>query len=272
MLEKIFRRDDSMQKRLAVGLVAFLLLLIWWQASQYWCYSLILPFLFLIMITRNTYTYAKAKKICLGRCYFNEKSLLYFFWTRKTWIFTVAFFIGAVLTASLVLSSFQFTPVDLGMIFADTFVIVSIYSYLEKNETFNRKVKMPLIKNISSWLNAVLMVTAFFFIAYFQTPPDYLRPDLIATFEVIKERNYSACKPIDAVAYVSSLIVAARWWALMKITLMNESYLTEILWMLQLLGNYMMIFAYSRFVLELVDIFSSGSRRERDAEHETVKR
>lgn len=257
-----------MQKKLATSFIGFILLLIWLQASKYWGYSIIIPLLFLALITKNTYTYAKAKKICLGKCYFDEKSLLYYFWTRKVYIFLVALFVGLVLTSSLVLASFEFTIVDVGLLFIDTFFIVVLYSVLDKNRTFNEKVKTPIIKNITAWINSLLMVVVFFAIAYNQTPPDYIQTDLNSTVNIATNKSYSNCKDIDIFAWGSSAIIATKWWLLAKATFMIENpYLKKLLWIMQLLGNYMMMFAYSRFILELITItFISENKLSKDKE------
>ncbi len=245
-----------LQKRLGIGLVGFLFLLIWIQFSKYWCYSLIVPLMFLILITRNSYTYAKAKKLCLGKCYFDEKSIIYYFWTRKVYIFFVALFVGSVLTLSLVLASTQFTFIDIGVLALDTFLLVILYSFLEKNNTFNKKIKIPIIKNITAWINSIFIVVIYFILTYYQTPPDYLQVDLNSTLQIIQKKTYSQCETIDFLAYITSSIIAIKWWLLTKATFIFENiYLKKILWILHLLGNYMMIFAYSRFLLELLDIF-----------------
>jgi len=259
-----------MQKKLAISLIGFILLLIWLQTSKYWGYSIIIPVFFLALITKNTYTYAKAKKICLGKCYFDEKSILYYLWTRKVYIFLVALFVGFLLTFSLVLASFEFTYIDVGIIFVDTFIIVMLYSLLEKNRTFNEKVKMPIIKNITAWINSLLMVFLFFAISYNQTPPDYIQTDLSSTVNMATIKSYSNCKEIDILAWGSSAIIATKWWLLAKATFMiNNSYLKKLLWIMQLLGNYMMMFAYSRFILELITIsFIRENQLLKDKEHE----
>lgn len=259
-----------MQKKLATSLIGFILLLLWLQASKYWGYSIIIPLLFLALITRNTYTYAKAKKICLGKCYFDERSLLYYFWTRKVYIFLVSLFVGLILTSSLVLASFEFTFIDIGIIAVDTFLLVVMYSFLEKNQTFNEKVKTPIIKNITASISSLLMVLVFFTIAYYQTPPDYLQTDLQSTLKVIENKSYSKCEEIDFLAYISSIIIATKWWLLAKATLMIDNhYLVKILWVLQLLGNYMMMFAYGRFILELITItVTSETKILKDEENE----
>jgi len=257
-----------MQKKFAVSLIGFIILLIWLQTSKYWCYSLVIPLLFLVLITKNSYTYAKAKKICLGKCYFNEKSLLYYFWTRKVYIFLVSLFVGTFLTTTLVMASTQFTFVDIALLFADTFLLVMIYILLEKNHTFNEEVERPIIKNITAWINSLLMVGVFFIVAYYQTPPEYLQTDFQSTLDIIQKQNYSRCERIDFVAYVSSGVIALKWWLLAKATFMLENqYFLKLLWIVQLLGNYMMLFAYSRFILEMIDLFTSNKHSAKENEN-----
>lgn len=242
-----------MKQKLATAFLGFILLLLWLEFSKYTVYSLVIPTIFLGFISWNSYTYAKAKKICLGKCYFSEDSLLYSLWTRKTFIFVFSFFIGLMLTISLVFASFEFNYIDIFLLFLDTFLLVFLHSFLERNQTFNVKVKAPIIKNITAWINSLLFVGVFFTIALYQTPPEYIKEDLPSTLKMINTQNYSKSEFIDTMAYVTSALVATKWWFLSKAEFFieNES-LKKIIWFFHLLGNYMMLFAYSRFILELI--------------------
>ncbi len=248
-----------MKQKLAISLIGFILLLLWLETSKHWCFSLAIPAMFLGLISYNSYTYAKAKKICLGKCYFDENSWIYFFWTRKGVIFILSIFVGLIFTMSLVFVSFQFTWIDKIIFFIDSFLLVFLYSLLEKNKTFNSNVKVPLIKNITAWINSLVLVGVLFTIALYQTPPEYLHTDLQSTLKMIDNERYSQCETIDMMAYASSVVVATKWWLLSKAEFMlDNEFLKKFLWFLQLLGNYMMLFAYSRFILEFVDIFTKN--------------
>jgi len=245
------------KQKLAISLLGFILLLLWLETSKHWCYSLAIPIFFLGLVSWNSYTYAKARKICLGKCYFDENSLIYFFWTRKVMVFLLSFFVGLLLTGSFVLASSQFTLVDILILFIDSFLLVLLHSLLEKNKTFNENIKAPIIKNITAWINSLFIVLLLFVVALYQTPPEYLQTDLESTLKMLEKDSYSQCMSIDMMAYVSSTLVATKWWLLSKATFILENeYLKKSLWFFQLLGNYMMAFAYSRFILELVDIFT----------------
>jgi ABC-type uncharacterized transport system permease subunit len=172
-------------------------------------------------------------------------------------VFLLSFFVGLLLTGSFVLASFQFTLVDIVILFIDSFLLVLLHSLLEKNKTFNTNIKAPIIKNITAWLNSLFIVLLLFVVALYQTPPEYLQTDLESTLKMLEKDSYSQCMSIDMMAYVSSTLVATKWWLLSKATFILENeYLKKSLWFFQLLGNYMMAFAYSRFILELVDIFT----------------
>jgi hypothetical protein len=250
-------KGNILKQKLAAAFIGFILLLLWLELSKYTVYSLVIPAVFLGFISWNSYTYAKAKKICLGKCYFSESSLFYYFWTRKTYIFIVALFIGLLLTASLVFASFTFNSIDIGILFLDTFILVYLYTFLENSKTFNAKVKRPILKNITAWVNSLFLVTVFFIIALYQTPPEYIQADLKSTLDFLNEKNYSKSQLIDTLAYASSVMVATKWWLVSKaeFLLENES-LKKVIWFLQLMGSYMMVFAYSRFILEIVTTFT----------------
>jgi hypothetical protein len=250
-----------LKQKLAIAFLGFIFLLLWLELSKYTVYSLVIPAIFLGFISYNSYTYAKAKKICLGKCYFDENSWIYFFWTRKGVIFILSVFVGFVLTLSLVFASFQFTWIDKLILFIDSFLLVFIYSFLEKNKTFNTNVKVPIIKNITAWVNSLIIVAVLFTIASYQTPPEYLQIDLQSTLAFVDKERYSQCETIDMMAYVSSVVDTTKWWLLSKAEFMlDNEYLKKVLWFLRLLGNYIMVFAYGRFILELIDIFTKSTK------------
>ncbi len=256
-----------MNKRLAVALVGFFLFYLWIEASKLWSYSLALPILFWVLITRNGYSYAKAKKICLANCYFEKRSLFYYLWTRKIYIFLVSFFVGTLLTSILVFASLQFTVMEIIVLLLDSFFLVFFYTILSKNGTLKERVKGPILKNISAWLGATIVVIVLFVSAYHQTPPEYLRPDLIATLSEIEKEHYSNSAEIDLLAYIVSSVVAIKWWILTQATLaFGENYLVKFFWLLQLFGNYLMAFAYGRYLLELVDLVPTESDRRSQEE------
>lgn len=245
------------KKKLAVAFLGFLLLLLWIQLSKLWTFSLLMPSLFLIFITKNSYEYAKAKKICISKCYFKENSLLYALWTKKTFIFLFSLFIGIALTTSLIFASFNFSNIDIFILFMDTFMILSLYTLLEKNRTFNENINTPIIKNITASINSLVLIIIFFLFALYQTPPSYIEVDLSSTWKNIEQLQYSQSPYIDSMAYVSSLIIATKWWMLSNIDRFIENhYLKMIVYFFQLLGNYVMVFAYSRFILEITDLFT----------------
>jgi len=246
-----------MGEKLLIAFIGFILLLSWLILSKYTLFALIIPMIFLGFIMWGSYTYAKAKKICLGKCYFSESSLFYFFWTRKIYIFIISLLVGILLTVSLVFASFQFNDIDIGIFFLDSFVLVLLYSFLEKNQTFNRKVKSPIIKNITAWSNSLFMIIVFFTIALYQTPPEYIQGDLKSTLEIVNNQCYSQSETIDMMAYTSSVLIATKWWLVSKAEfLLENEFLKKVIWFFQLLGNYMIFFAYSRFILELITTFS----------------
>jgi hypothetical protein len=246
-----------MQKKIAVGFTGFMLLLLWLEISKYWSFSLIIVGVMFALIARNSFTYAMAKKVCLGKCYFSEGSFLYFFWTRPAYIFIVSLMIAFILTSSFILATFQFSLVDKTIFFVDTFVLIYLHTLLEKNQTFSTRVKTPMIKNIASSINAIMVVVVFFVVALYEMPPEYLEVDLSSTLFKIEKMRYSESDTIDIIAYMSSAIVATKWWLLTQATVMLEDgVLKKVLWFLQLLGNYMVVFAYGRYILELVDILT----------------
>ena len=95
----------------------------------------------------------------------------------------------------------------------------------------------------------------FLLISFYQAPPSYIQNDLVQTIHTASNQVYSNCDFIDWISRVSNEIVAIKWWIMLKATIQSDNmYLKYIMWIVYLMGSYLMLFAFARFIAEILHI------------------
>lgn len=255
-----------LKKQIAVSVLGVLLLFFWYISFKLSCISISIPLIIAILLFKTNYELSVAKKICLANCYFKKNSFLYKFLTKKIIIILFSIINSIILTSILVLNITTFNIIDFIVLLFDIFFLIYLYRYLIENDSLNEDIKNPIIINTVSFINSTLIAIIFLMTNLFQTPPEYINNDLITTIHQASNQLYSNCFFIDNITRLTNEIAAIKWWLMLDVSINMSSmhYLKETIWILYLLGNYLMIFAFSRYILEIVNltrrIFISGAK------------
>lgn len=250
-------------KQIAVATLAYILLLLWSIGYKISCVSLIIPIFIGIILFINTYILLREKKLCISNCYFNKDTFFYRLFNKKFLIIIVSMISSIILTLSLSIAIIRFDIVDFIVFGLDTLLLVYLYNHFKNNNILNDKVKYPILKNTVSWLNSIIVSILFIFIGFFQTPPSYISNDLNTTIQKASIETASTCVYIDYPSRISAEIAATKWWMILNVTQKgNNEYFNQLLWVLFLIGNYLAIFAFSRFVTEILHIFTKKFEKE----------
>lgn len=235
--------------------VVFLLLIMWKFTYSFSCFSLLFPIIVGGLLFKTSYEYKNAKKQCLAGCYFKDESFLYKLFTRKFFIFMLSIIGAIILSIVLMLNVVVFTLVDWIILFLDSFFIFLLYKYFSKNNSLKESIKEPIIKNSVAYVNSFLLMILFFGISLIQTPPSYIQNELLETIRVASNQIHSNCQFIDFLVGLSNEVVAMKWWIMLKFTLnIHNHYLKELMWIIYLIGNFVMLFAFSKLNLEVLNI------------------
>ena len=252
-----------MRKQLAVAIVSYMFILLWSKSYKISCFSLIIPFSIGIILFINTYVLLKERKICISSCYFKKDTFLYKLFNRKLLITIISIFSSAFLTLSLSIAAIRFDIIDIIIYGLDILLLVYLYNRFKKMNIFNENIKYPVLKNMISWLNSTIVAILYIFISLFQTPPSYISNDLLTTIQQSSIEVASNCPYIDYFSQIVAKIVAAKWWIMLYLTQkINNLYLNQLLWIIFLIGNYIAIFAFGRFITETVYIFTKKFDKE----------
>lgn len=248
-----------MNKKKAIAVLGYILILLWSIGYKLSCVFLIIPFFIGIILFLNTYVLLKEKKLCISNCYFNKNSFYYRFFNKRFVIIIASIVSATILTFSLSIAIIRFNIVDFIVFGLDIFLLLYLYNYFNNINILNENIKYPILKNTVSWINSIIISILFIFINIVQTPPSYLSNHLNVTIQKASMETASRCGYIDYPARISSEIAATKWWMMLNVTQKeNNKYLNDLLWVLFLLGNYLSIFAFSRFITELIYIFTKN--------------
>jgi hypothetical protein len=243
-----------MQKQLLFSFLGVIALLLWEKLYEYSCISLFFPLFAGIVIFKSTYEFVVAKRICLAKCYFEKNSLFYLFFTKKVFLFVFSLFSGIILSLSLFAALVNFNTTDFILFGGDVFVLVFLYNFLLKKRSLNKNVKYPITKNITSWINATIITFILLIIALYQTPPDYIQNDLFETIQLHSKESFSQCKYINPFIVLIKEAEAFKWWIMLKLSVLDiNHYLKIFIWLFFLIGNYLFVFAFGRYILEIGD-------------------
>jgi len=243
------------KKQISIILLGFILLLFWYATFKLSCISIIIPFIIFIIIFKSTYELSVTKKRCLVNCYFKKESFLYKFFTKTFFIIILSFINSLILTTILVLNIVTFNFFDFIILFFDIFFILYLYNKFINNNSLNENINNPVTKRGVALINSFILIFVFLFFNIFQTPPSYINNDLVTTIHQVSNKIYSNCYFIDYIVSLSNEIVALKWWFMIKfsINFSNKYYLKEIIWIVYLLGNYLMVYAFSKYILEILN-------------------
>ena len=242
-------------KQIAISILGILILLFWYSTFKLSCFSLIIPFIVTGIIFKSNYEISITKKRCFADCYLKKESFLYKFFTKHFFVILVSIMNAFMLSSILMVNLTIFNITDFFILFIDIFIIITLYNYVIKNNSINKNMNNPLTKNFVSILNSSFLVVLFLIINLFQTPPAYIDNSLVTTvYNVVKP--YSNCNFINNIVTFSNEIVAIKWWIMIKMSFEigdKYHYLKEIIWLIYLIGNYLMAYAFSKYILELIN-------------------
>lgn len=246
-------------KQLAIASLGYIIMFLWYIGYKISCLSLIIPFFISIILFLNTYILLKEKKLCISNCYFDKSSFFYRILNKQFITIMISIISAIILGFSLSIAIISFNIIDFIVFGLDLFLLVYLYNYFDNINILNEKIKYPILKNTVSWINSIVISILFIFIGIIQKPPSYLSNDWNVTVQKASMETASKCVYIDYPARISSEIAATKWQMMLNVTKQeNNKYLNDILWVLFLIGNYLSIFAFSRFITEILYIFTKN--------------
>lgn len=243
-----------MNRQLAIATIAYLLLCIWSASYFLSCISLVIPLFVFTVIFKNSYILKKKIKICTAKCLFKESSWIYNLLTKKLIIIISSIFISLILTISLSLAIIHFTIFDFIIFGLDIIFLIVLYNKILSSQIINDNIKLPIVQNSASWINSIVFAFLLTIISFNQTPPEYIDINLENSVKKASVLTQSNCEVINYGSRIVSEVSATKWWFMLGYSnKIKNNYIKILVWFVFLFGNYLAIFAFSRYILGLIE-------------------
>jgi len=236
-------------------IITFIMLILWIFTYKHTCFSLIFPFLGLLLISKNNFELLKTKKICNANCYLNKNSFIYTLLTGRIFIFIFSLIISIVITMSLFIYAITFNIYDIIIAILSGISVIVLYNKYQNTKIFSEDVKNIFVKNIATFTNTLIFTTILVIININQTPPDFIDNNLLTTITNASKEVYSVCPFNQIITKVTMELEAIKWWIMLKFSINNHNEAIKIIvWLLFLISNYLVILGFSKLILEINQI------------------
>ncbi len=228
--------------------LGILIILFWHFSYRVSCLSLIFPILAGLLIFNGVYEFKIKKRECTAECYFEKRAFLYKIFTRKGIIFIHSTISAAILATALSLFLTDLDKESCAVLLIGIPLSIFLYDFLLKRGSLKKHVA----KNASSTINALILTLTLLTLSLYRTPPEYVNESLAKTIELSVKKPLSKCETIDAVLVCLKYAKAVKWWMILKFSLIDLKYFIKlIVWILFLIGNYMALLAFGKYILEI---------------------
>ena len=250
--------------------LGFGLLLVWKFVYELGCYTLLLPLIIGVIIMLGVRESFVKKKECVADCYFKDKSFFDMLIRGKFFINILSFLISLLLSLTLIL---YLTVVSLNVLmflFFDMFIIYVLYFWLINNtkNSLNDKIRYSIIKDWVVFINSVLFLFVLIYLQLNAYVPVYIENSLTQSIVNASATVTSSCEAVNYLLKANIEKEAISWWLMLSLdsNLDNENY-RLIFWVIFLVNGGLSMFAYSRFMVQILD-FSYQMDRGANAEKE----
>jgi len=235
------------------------MLLLWSLIYPAACWSLAVPLFITLILTLAIREGALRRRRCLADCWFATGSPLHRLFSSPVIVTLIAAVIATMLTAVLMITIVSWDFEILALLALDSLVITVVYLGFYRTAAGTLKInpgfRTLFARNWSVAINVPLMVVALFFWQLQQPPPDYLDSSLRLepSIQAASDSVTSSCPLVDSMLRLGRESEAVSWWLALKATrAIEDNQLRWVAWILFLVSGTLILWAYSRFCVQLV--------------------
>jgi hypothetical protein len=256
-------------RTIGILLLGFTLLLIWKLVYHIGCYTMVLPIVIGIIIMLSVRESFIKSKACVADCYFKDKSFFDTLMRGRIFVNILSLIVSLVLSLTLMLYLTISSLNELVFLFFDIFIIYILYIWLinSTKNSLNDKIRYSIIKDWVVSINSFLFLLVLIYIKLNSYVPSYIENSLTQSIENASILMHSSCNVVDYLVKVNIEKEAMSWWLMLNINhnIDNENY-RLISWIIFLLNGGLSMFAYSRFMIQLLDFsyrMKKGDKNEK---------
>lgn len=255
-------------RHFAALILALALCWVWRHAAPLGCLSLVLALTVATLVVAGPREHALRRRHCLASCYFRPGSTPFRWLHGRTLATLRGLPIALLATTVLLLGLLVWERKLLALLVFDTLLLAALFALFGglSKRTFEPRSAAVLVKHWTVGVNTTLMAAAFMAVQLYSPVPHYLEPTLAATVESASRQVASECPAIDLALEAYMEKEAFAWWLMLRgVEHFDAPSLRWAAWAIFLLSGTLGLWAYSRFVVQLLG-FAHGGDRGSDAE------
>lgn len=242
-------------KTVASLILAFTALLVWKETYQYHCISLVIPAFVILIISLNARRWAIQRRSCFAKCYFCKSSIITRIYHGKVVVTILAFLASIISGAVLMLNIITWNLSAIVLLAADLVILLLLYWAIQKllNKSLNKLSAPIFIKNVTSALNTVILLVSLTVIQFYSKMPNYLASGWKETITRASNQTNSYCPITNNLVKAQSVKEATGWWLILSTTAQSSNVSIKYIgWLIFLLSGSISLWAYSRYMTEVI--------------------
>ena len=258
---------ESHKVTIALSIAGFFIIVAWKNIYSGSCSVLAFPLVIMTVIGISIMELSVKKRECLARSYFVEGSFPYRLINSKKLIFIKSFSLSVLLGTSLVIASVTWDFKTFTVLFVDIFLLYWIYAKTLGVLMGNIKepVKFVIAKDISVSVNSFILMALLLLIQFYTPIPSYSDASLKTTLSSAFAVFSSECSITNFLLKVNVQKDAFSWWAMLSVNShIHDQNLKLIAWLAFLLSNGLAAYAFSRYMMQLIDLLRMFGRKNEE--------
>ncbi len=249
---------ESNKVVIALSVSGFFIILAWKGVYSGSCLVLAFPLAITLIIGIGVMELSVKKRECLARSYFVEGSFPYRLFNSKKLVFIKTSLLSIFLGSSLAMASVSWDVKTFAVLILDIFLLRWIYFKILNLLAGNLKetVKYVIAKDIGVSINSFFLMGSLLLIQLYTPIPSYVdSSSLKATLVSALDAFSSECTVTNFLLNVNAEKDAFGWWTMNIVdSHIHDQNMRLIAWIIFLLSNGLAAYAYSRYIMQLIDL------------------
>jgi len=249
-------------KQLIIGLIGYLVLLLWNIATKKSCLALIVIPIIVLILARSIYNNFYSKKVCLANCYFKKETQIYNFFRKKSLTIIYALFAGLFFTFILLIDFATMVEKELIIMLFDLVIIIFFYKYFLKNRSVNEDMRYNYISFIVPIVNATLLILLFEYLSFEASVPESIDNSLKETINKSLSFYNFSCSYLNEFYKIVTVYSAIKWWIMIKFSFSYDGDKT-LFWILFLFSRVVIFIIFTKYIITLLNYIGVNQNERR---------
>jgi len=243
--------------KLYIASASFILLTlnIWLIMYKFDCLALIIPILFILIISYSFIEFKMHKRICIRNCYFQTNSLFYKILSSRMMIIIFSVLASIIMGLSAISTVINYAPVIWIYLLVHILLSIIIYKFFSKKfiDIIQPKFRFLLAREWTINITAIIFILVFVYFNFHGYSPSYLDDDLKTTLQNATNSISSQCHYLNMLLKLQIEIESMSWFFIEQTTTnLNNISIKYTIWISFLVWNSFAVLGVNRYIAQII--------------------